>query len=532
VRPLYCIAIAMHDHQELTRKCLESLENSKGMDRAEIVVVDDCGTEPLALPHSVGGAKVGTLRMEKWVGLGASLNKALEYAHAPYFVTLNNDVEILCPDWLEMMREQFVNDPQMGVVGVEAADVCCSIDANGHGYQGASFEYVEGAVMMVKTDVVNGLVGGLFDPEYRFAYFEDNDLSLRMRRAGYHIGRAPVRVKHKRCGTMGTVMQQGVDVDGFHRINEEIYKKRWWRYIINRNFKEHWAIRRSWANGDVLFLTPILREIKKQNAEAVVTVCTNCPDMLVGNPDVDLVDEASRFLKTAAYHRIDLDNAYESRPGMHIIEAYQEVCGVKTNDWRLRLNPGEEARKWAKETAWKEPYAVLHAHVGQPWLGRNPEPKLFDEVGAYLRGRGFKVDLLGIPWMTAMTQYDRSLVGRTSLRQAAALIERAGLFFGVDSALMNFAQASQIPTVGVFGCMNPKNILLPVPFVKALTARPMEVGCLGCHTVYAKRPKGSPGRCVREVEQGDLCMKRIRKEDAVEAIKGVLEAYGTREKRL
>jgi len=528
MRPLYTIAIPVFNHLHLTNKCLESVRLSKSIDRAEIIVVNDCSTDENATAEYLSTAGVGVITMERNSGLGKCLDKALEFAHAPYFVTLNNDVEILCPDWLEMMREQFVNDPKMALVGIQAADVCGSIDQNGHGFQGASFEYVEGAVMMGRTSLLRRIEGGLFDPEYRFAYFEDNDLSLRVRKMGYHIGRVPAAVRHKRCGTMGTVIQQGVDVDGFHRINEETYKKRWSGYIKTRGFVEKWAINRSGANGDVLFLTPILREIKKQNAEAQIYVFTDCADVLKDNPDVWRTWPHHQFLRDdpGVDHIVDLDGAYESRPGMHIIEAYQEVSRVSTDDWRLRLYPSEEARKWAKATVTCDgmdtrKYVVIHPHIGQPWMGRNPNTKFMWRIVAWLKEKGWKVVLLGTAH-TPGIPCDLNLQGKTTLRQAASLVESAGLFFGVDSALMNFAQASLIPTVGIFGAMNHKNILLPFPFVKALTAPPMNCGCLGCHTVYAERPKGSPGRCVRE--QGDVCMDRLREEDAVKAINEVLAA--------
>src|ERR1700730_248124 len=529
MRPLYTIAIAAYNHLHLTKKCLESLKISKGIGRAEVIVVDNGSTDET--PQFLHESGVGVIRIDENAGPGRAYNKALEFAHAPYFVCLNNDVEILCPGWLEMMRDQFVNDPKMALVGIDAADVCGSIDENGRGYQGASFEYAEGAVMMGRTSLLRRIEGGLFDPEYRYAYFEDNDLSLRVRKMGYHIGKVPASVRHKRCGTMGTVIQQGVDVDGFHRINEETYKKRWGKYIRERNFKERWAIRRSGANGDVLFLTPILREIKKQNAEAEITVFTTCKSVLEGNPDVTEVLRANEYGwvmqdNTISAHGgrsfdryVDLDGAYESRPDMHIIEAYQEVSGVQTDDRRLHLYPGEEARKWAKETASIGPYAVIHPHIGQPWMGRNPSIKLMWRVATWLKEKGWKVVKVGTQY-TPGIPCDLNLQGKTTLRQVAALVEGAGLFFGVDSALMNMAQASLISTVGIFGAMNHKNILLPFPFVKALTAPPMNCGCLGCHTVYAERPKGSPGRCIRE--QGDVCMERIREEDAIAAIEHVL----------
>jgi len=47
------------------------------------------------------------------------------------------------------------------------------------------------------------------------------------------------------------------------------------------------------------------------------------------------------------------------------------------------------------------------------------------------------------------------LVGRPSLGEVAALLERAALFIGNDSGLMHMAAAVGCPTVGIFGPSNP-----------------------------------------------------------------------------
>jgi GT2 family glycosyltransferase len=49
--------------------------------------------------------------------------------------------------------------------------------------------FLTGAVLMLRRDAVSR-AGGLFDPDY-FMFYEDTDLSLRLRRAGFRLGIAP-----------------------------------------------------------------------------------------------------------------------------------------------------------------------------------------------------------------------------------------------------------------------------------------------------------------------------------------------------
>ena len=53
-----------------------------------------------------------------------------------------------------------------------------------------SIPFLVGAVMMLRRSAVLA-AGGLFDPDY-FMFYEDSDLSLRLRRAGYQLGIVPM----------------------------------------------------------------------------------------------------------------------------------------------------------------------------------------------------------------------------------------------------------------------------------------------------------------------------------------------------
>jgi len=76
------------------------------------------------------------------------------------------------------------------------------------------------------------------------------------------------------------------------------------------------------------------------------------------------------------------------------------------------------------------------------------------------------------------------LVGRTSLTELAAVVERAVLFLGVDSAPMHMAAALGVPVIALFGPSGERSwgpwgdghVVLSSPFL----CRPCgQDGCLG-----------------------------------------------------
>lgn len=74
-------------------------------------------------------------------------------------------------------------------------------------------DFLAGAVMLLRRAAVLS-AGGLFDPDY-FMFFEDSDLSLRLRRAGYTLAMAPAasavhEYRHKdfKAGLMAQSQQQ------------------------------------------------------------------------------------------------------------------------------------------------------------------------------------------------------------------------------------------------------------------------------------------------------------------------------------
>ncbi len=87
----------------------------------------------------------------------------------------------------------------------------------------------------------------------------------------------------------------------------------------------------------------------------------------------------------------------------------------------------------------------------------------------------------------------------TSLKRLGAMFERCSLVVSNDSGPMHIAAALGVPTVGIFGPVNP---LLQGPWGEsARYARKDELSCLGCN--YDRTcPIGNP--CMTELEAGKV----------------------------
>lgn len=209
--PRVSVVIPTRDRVELLRQCVESIESKSTYRNYEIVIVDNASSEPAALnylaatPHRVVRYP-GEFNYSKVNNLGAEL------ATGEHLLFLNNDTQVIAPDWLEALLEHSQR-AEVGAVGakllypdgsVQNAGVVLRPDRlvgqvhkftapDGHGYHGLAdvvrnFNAVTGACVMLRADVFRE-VGG-FDEDFPVTY-NDLDLCLRVRSRGYLIVYTP-----------------------------------------------------------------------------------------------------------------------------------------------------------------------------------------------------------------------------------------------------------------------------------------------------------------------------------------------------
>jgi ADP-heptose:LPS heptosyltransferase len=356
----------------------------------------------------------------------------------------------------------------------------------------------------------------VFGSEFKLAYCEDADLSLRLRERGYKLKIIEdFFLEGDRAVTTELLRGCGIDIDGYRMRNHIILQKKWMRYFRKRDFNYDIGVKRGAALGDVLLTTPILRAIKRRYPLSKITFYTACPGVLENNLDVDQIKDHN---DTGRHERLlDLDLYYESRPEMHIIDAYAEKVGMEIPRDKLHIFPRDNDYKRAEKLmgAYPGPYAVINAGR-TAWPGRNWTKKKFDILAERL-SRDIQLVSVGNNAFDLECKSVYDLRSSLSLLALAALMRGAKYFVGIDSLPMHLAQAADIPTVGLFGCIDPAYRMLDRSHMIGVIAE--DVGCLGCHH-YLPAPRTS-SECYRK---DPICMKRIEVGQVQQAIKRVLYA--------
>jgi GT2 family glycosyltransferase len=218
--PRVSIIIPTRDRCDLLRVCLQSIEAHTEYTNYEIVIVDNDSREPetlnylVAQPHRV-------LRHPGDFNYSRIMNDAVGQTDSGYIVLLNNDIEVLTPIWLTAMLEHG-QSPDVGAVGarllfpdgrvqhegirVGGGVVARNLDHGGYFGLGRCIRDVSaatGACLLLRRDVYEQ-VGG-FDENIRVV-FNDVDLCLRIRQAGYRIVYQPLaELTHHELASRGNL---------------------------------------------------------------------------------------------------------------------------------------------------------------------------------------------------------------------------------------------------------------------------------------------------------------------------------------
>ncbi len=206
--PAPVVAIVVNwNNKDDTLTCLDSLARCAPV-RPDVVLVDNGSTDGSVVAARAARPNVEIVALASnrhfAAGANAGLRRALARG-ADYAWLLNNDVTV-APDALAEMLCVAESDPQLGVVGarlvhpghpprVVVGGLCDFRSGAVHepapppdpGIRRLAVDYVWGCAMLIRVTMLRQV--GLLDERY-VAYFEDADLCLRARRAGWQTATA------------------------------------------------------------------------------------------------------------------------------------------------------------------------------------------------------------------------------------------------------------------------------------------------------------------------------------------------------
>lgn len=257
-RPRVSIVIPTRDGLSMLSACIESIRARTSYENYEILVVDNGSSKPETLRYLEALQASGTarvLRYDRPFNYSAINNFAAGRAEGSVLALVNNDVEVISPDWLTEMVSWAVQ-PDVGCVGamlyysddtIQHAGVVLGIGGmadHAHlkaprgtpGYQGRArqvnnYSAVTGACLVVRRRVYEE-VGGLNEADLAVA-FNDVDLCLKVGAAGYRNVWTPfAELYHHESQSRGrddTPEKRG------RYLREVAYMRRTWAHVIDND---------------------------------------------------------------------------------------------------------------------------------------------------------------------------------------------------------------------------------------------------------------------------------------------------------
>ena len=260
-QPKVSIIIPTKDKLEFLQPCVESLLDKTTYPDYEVLVVDNQSTDPdtLSYYHELTKAypdKVRVLSFDKPFNFSEMNNWAVQQATGEYLLLLNNDTEIVQPEWLDRMMNHGQRE-DVGVVGArllypesgriqhagvvlgmsEIADHpfndLLTLNSASHMERARldqNYSAVTAAVMLVKRDIYENL-GGM-DTENLAVLFNDVDFCLRVGEQGYRNVWTPfaIAIHHGSASLKSPANGFYFDVEGYAK--KALRKRKEQRYMI------------------------------------------------------------------------------------------------------------------------------------------------------------------------------------------------------------------------------------------------------------------------------------------------------------
>jgi GT2 family glycosyltransferase len=203
---LASVIVPCFNELEFTRLCIAALFRHTRV-AWELIVVDNGSTDGtaayLAATKDVAPVRVEIITNAQNRGFPAACNQGIAAARGEYVVLLNNDA-VVTDGWLQQLIALADSNPQVGMTGpmsnyasppqlvesvpyadLGALDHFAEHWRREHRGQWFTAEKLSGFCLLIKRKVLQ-TIGGL-DERFGIGFFDDDDLALRARRAGFEL---------------------------------------------------------------------------------------------------------------------------------------------------------------------------------------------------------------------------------------------------------------------------------------------------------------------------------------------------------
>jgi len=372
-RPEVSVIIVTHNGLAFTRLCVESALASLDMPSMEVIVVDN-GSSDKTVQYVEQMAerdrRVRLIAHGRNAGFAAAVNHGLAEARGQTLAVLNNDTILPRRSLSRLVRH--LEDTSIGLIGpvsnqaATEAEIDVSYRTYGELAKAAEKRESSHAELLVDLPVltmfcvalrrdVYEAVGPL-DERFEVALFEDDDFSIRIRRAGYRVVFAEdVLVHHFGEGSLGALVPTGQHANLFE-ANRRRFEQKWgikWQHHARR------------ASERYLETVAGIRDVVRSSVPIGAQV------LVVSKGDDDLVQLDGR--RGAHFPQVD-GGVYA---GHHPADSSEAIAGLE----RLRAAGAEFVVFPQTSLWWLDYYGDLRAYLERGGTVANSEACVIYRLG-------------------------------------------------------------------------------------------------------------------------------------------------------
>ena len=266
---------------------------------------------------------------------------------------------------------------------------------------------------------------------------------------------------------------------------------------FHKPYKPIMVIKRTAAMGDIISIEPLIENLCEAGYSVYLDIPIEYYD-LFKNYKYEIEHFSKLDIGRHHYYLVNLDMAYEVQPKKNHIQAYFETLyGHPLKNIHLR-NP-ELYPKISPQTKLFKKYVVLNIDNRQT-THRNVYGVVWVNVVSKIKSMGYDVVQVGTnyPDVPGAIKMNCPTIGMLKL-----VIAGADGFIGVDSGPAHIAVAHQVPSVILFGSVNPEIIFVDQTDIMSCLTNPCPIGKQFC---WHESPGTEGVECDVVAEQEPCCI--------------------------
>jgi len=299
------------------------------------------------------------------------------------------------------------------------------------------------------------------------------------------------------------------------------------KFITKRLFKLRLKIlvKLDWNLGDEIMVIPVYQAIKEKYPKSIINVEVKFSDLLVHNPYVDEINSEDR--KYDRIINLKGENKTEKR-----IDYLSRKLKLNIKDKIPKIYIEESKRKNLYSSAVFSDNAIrknlcssmmkVAISTGAQWKSRQWGVNNFKKLAEYLIDK-YDAQIIELGKNCQSIGLGLNLINKTSVSEAAIILKRCNLFIGNDSGLVHLALAIGASTIGLYGPLNPNNLIENKEIFYPVLSK------IDCQSCWSDGRMKYPGVCPKGIPN---CMEKIDFKTVITKVDKVLSDLNVTMKEL